>query len=628
MQDFQEVIEDSQLINAMYDDTPKPVEAWFTASSDDIEIYESNVRVDNPEKLALQHICNTSLGFYLFTKFLRMNENSTFAHFLVDCAKYRSAPQSRRKRQAHDICTKYLITNTGMTGATTIGGKFPVSLARNRPLETGPTGKQSVSKSSAEWLVDASATPANALHITGPLVDQVVATVDKNLYDSFSPNLFDELDDAVFSLVVHHENVFKETPLYRKYVNIQIQLTKPVLYSNFQLFRTLGRGGFGLVNGCKKTQSGQLYAMKALCRKRIKLKKASELCLNEKSILQMVHSPFIVCMQYAFTSPKEVYLILDLMVGGDLGFYLHRTGSFSPPEAKYFVARTVLGLKALHDVQVAYRDLKPENILMDSKGRTKISDLGLACVVPKKGLSGTYGTRGYWAPEMLRRDKDGHRLRYGCEVDWWSLGCVAYEFIAGVCPFKTDAARKWNAHAGKDAAGLSSTVANRSSTTNKSTKSTKSKARSELEERIDAAVLEMEPDFSDSRFDENSASLCRALLAKDSSQRLGSGGAQEVMDHPYFHDMNWDDIISEETPPPTQPRRDLNMATQDEIGTFSDAKLAKKVELKEEDLAVFANWDYVRPDALYDEAVRFMLYEEEHGKIVVRDQGGLCCVVS
>ena len=65
MQDFQEVIEDSQLINAMYDDTPKPVEAWFTASSDDIEIYESNMRVNSPEKLTLQYTCNTSLGFYL-----------------------------------------------------------------------------------------------------------------------------------------------------------------------------------------------------------------------------------------------------------------------------------------------------------------------------------------------------------------------------------------------------------------------------------------------------------------------------------------------------------------------------------------------------------------------------------
>ena len=65
MQDFQEVIEDSQLINAMYDDTPKPVEAWFSASLDDLEIYESHLLNYSPEELRLPFICNTSLGFYL-----------------------------------------------------------------------------------------------------------------------------------------------------------------------------------------------------------------------------------------------------------------------------------------------------------------------------------------------------------------------------------------------------------------------------------------------------------------------------------------------------------------------------------------------------------------------------------
>ena len=241
-------------------------------------------------------------------------------------------------------------------------------------------------------------------------------------------------------------------------------------------------------------------------------------------------------------------------------------------------------------------------------------------VPEKRGLSGTYGTRGYWAPEMLRRDKDGHRLRYGCEVDWFSLGCVTYEFLIGCCPFKTDKARKWCAQGGKDAAGHSTMTAgsrsNNSTNTNtsKSTKSTvhKSKARSELEERIDAAVLEMDPDFSDPRFDAHSMSFCQALLAKDPSARLGRQGAEEVMRHPYFANMSWDDVISGEMTPPTQPRRDLNMATQDEIGTFSDAKLARKVEVTDADMSVFAQWAYVRPEALYDEAVRFMIYEEEH----------------
>lgn len=303
-----------------------------------------------------------------FTKYLRMNEAAIFAYFLIDCARYRSAPASKRQRQASEIRSKYLVE--GKNGSD-IGGKFPVSLCRNRPLPSSgtETSQSGTSKSSAtsaatttsdstsEWVVDSSIASANALGLSGPLVDALKTAIEQHMHMPSTapppPSLFDEVDDVVFSLTAHKFDNFKDSPFYQKFVNIRIQLQKPVAYKDFQLFRTLGRGGFGLVNGCKKTQSGQLYAMKALCRKRIKLKKAADLCLNEKSILQLIHSPFIVCLQYAFTTPQDVYLVLDLMVGGDLGFYLHRTtaGAFSAVETKYFVARTVLGLKALHDAR-------------------------------------------------------------------------------------------------------------------------------------------------------------------------------------------------------------------------------------------------------------------------------------
>ena len=53
------------------------------------------------------------------------------------------------------------------------------------------------------------------------------------------------------------------------------------------------------------------------------------------------------------------------------------------------------------------------------------------------------GTRGYWAPEMLRRDIGGKRERYTVTVDWFSFGCVVYEFLYGISPFRTERARKW-----------------------------------------------------------------------------------------------------------------------------------------------------------------------------------------
>ena len=89
-----------------------------------------------------------------------------------------------------------------------------------------------------------------------------------------------------------------------------------------------------------------------------------------------------------------------------------------------------------------YRDLKPENILMDELGRTRISDLGLACKVTTE-LKGTCGTRGYMAPEMLKRDAEGHRLCYDQTVDWFSFGCVVFEFMHGKSPFRSSRAKNF-----------------------------------------------------------------------------------------------------------------------------------------------------------------------------------------
>jgi hypothetical protein len=68
MQDFQEVIEDSQLINAMYDDTPKPVESWFSAPLEEVQQYEERLETECPDERSMSFVCNTSLGFFLVGK--------------------------------------------------------------------------------------------------------------------------------------------------------------------------------------------------------------------------------------------------------------------------------------------------------------------------------------------------------------------------------------------------------------------------------------------------------------------------------------------------------------------------------------------------------------------------------
>ena len=204
---------------------------------------------------------------------------------------------------------------------------------------------------------------------------------------------------------------------------------------------------FSLSAGCKKGTTGALYAMKVMNKKRIKFKKSEKFALNERAALSAVDSPFVVSLKYAFQTKTDLYLILDLMTGGDLGFHLSQKGRFSPRECIYYSASIMMGLQALHDNNYVYRDLKPENCLLSDDGRVRITDLGLATLVTPR-LRGAAGTRGYWAPEMLKRDQNEKRLVYDQRVDWFSFGCIVAEMISGVSPFRTESALQFGlAHA-------------------------------------------------------------------------------------------------------------------------------------------------------------------------------------
>lgn len=149
-------------------------------------------------------------------------------------------------------------------------------------------------------------------------------------------DLFDELDAIVFEyLKDRYFDAFQASPVYIKYHGFMCLAETSLTEEDFSLFRVLGRGGFGLVNGCKKCTSGKLFAMKVMDKRRIKMKKSETLCVNERNILAMVDSPFIVNLKYAFSTKTELFLILDLMTGGDLGFLLHRLGKLEIVHARF-----------------------------------------------------------------------------------------------------------------------------------------------------------------------------------------------------------------------------------------------------------------------------------------------------
>ena len=401
--------------------------------------------------------------------------------------------------------------------------------------------------------------------------------------------LFDTLDFIVYNCL--HDALwddFQKSEEWDTYWQFRWIARQPVQEEDFTLFRVLGRGGFGMVNMCKRAQSGKLFAIKMMNKKRIKMKQNVTLPLKERQHLACIDSPYVVCLKFAFTTQQDVYLVVDLMMGGDMSFHLHRKGHFALGETKYFAARILMGVMALHDKEIIYRDLKPDNILMDSDGYTRISDLGLATNIPRAGLSGPCGTRGYWAPEMLRKDSNGKREKYYKQVDWFSFGCVVYEFLIGCCPFRTSKARNWKLNVVQG--GPRPT-------------------KEEREQAIDLAIKEMEPDFDPGVFrDPVTVQFIQALLHKNPQQRLGCDGGHEVYNHAWFKDLDWEQLAVMK--PPWKPARNINMAPQQEIGVFSDEKESTKVVLTAEDHRRYENWGFVNPDAFEEEVVMYLRYKE------------------
>lgn len=596
MEELQFAVEDVKLMNAMSDE-PRPTQPWRLPPDEEINEYIHGL---DAEALSLHGICGNCLGFYLFRRHLCEQGEKVCASFLMDVALYKKKnSQQNRLDQARKIYSNYL-----KAGAEFQERKAPISLFRN------PNISESSSITSENWakFIEPQNEESEPINFQGSVFKRVLDFMqendsDKHEVEPLKSTFFDELELVVFyRMRDKYFSSFQKSAHYSKYMSFMSMSSAHVKQEDFSLFRVLGRGGFGIVYGCKKCQSGHLYALKVMDRKRIKARRAADLCITERNLMTMLDSPFIVALKYAYETPTEVHLVLDIMTGGDLGYHLRRKGIFNKDESLYYICRTILGIKTLHSYNIIYRDLKPDNILMDSRGRTALSDLGLAVVMPRNGITGACGTRGYWAPEMLQRNEDGSRIRYNLAVDWFSLGCVLYQFMSGVCPF-----RKIGENIIREG--------------------TRNGHQIKKEVAMDQAVVKMHPPYPPELFTDDASDLIQKLLDKNQKTRLGAQGAEEVMAHPYFSEVNWEEFEDDTVKPPCLPRKDLNYATQNEIGAFA-LEDQQGTEILPADREIFDNWSYTRQTAFLEEAVSYMTYEAERGPIQIEASESMCCTIS
>lgn len=208
------------------------------------------------------------------------------------------------------------------------------------------------------------------------------------------------------------------------------KLDRSIKLKDLVKFRILGVGTFGKVWLVSHKRTGKPYALKMLSKREIIGHHQVEGVIREKNIMSSVDHPCVVNLIATFQDERSLYMLIELVQGGELFSVIHTETRDGIPNAnsRFYAACILESLSHLHHRHISYRDLKPENILIDGLGYCVLVDLGFAKIVMDKTYT-LCGTPEYLAPEIIL--SKGHDKG----VDYWAFGVLIYEMLAGRSPF-------------------------------------------------------------------------------------------------------------------------------------------------------------------------------------------------
>ncbi|XP_077426051.1 microtubule-associated serine/threonine-protein kinase 1-like isoform X2 [Vanacampus margaritifer] len=290
---------------------------------------------------------------------------------------------------------------------------------------------------------------------------------------------------------------------------------KPPSEEDFQSIKLISNGAYGAVYLVRHRETRQRFAMKKINKQNLILRNQIQQAFVERDILTFAENPFVVSMFCSFETRKHLCMVLEYVEGGDCATLLKNIGALPLELARMYFAETVLALEYLHNYGIVHRDLKPDNLLITSMGHIKLTDFGLSKMGLMSLTTNLYeghiekdarefldkqvcGTPEYIAPEVILRQG------YGKPVDWWAMGIILYEFLVGCVPFFGDTP----------------------------------------EELFGQVITDnmVWPDGDDA-LPEEAQALISALLQTNPLVRLGTGGAFEVKEHPFFTELDWNSLL-------------------------------------------------------------------------------------
>ena len=256
--------------------------------------------------------------------------------------------------------------------------------------------------------------------------------------------------------------------------------------------------------------------MKEISKVKLIQNKAYEEIIHEQELNAKLNHPFLVGMNFSFQNKDYLYMINDLMPGGDLRYWYIQKKNFSEKECKFIIACVILGLEYLHSNKIIHRDLKPENILFDKKGYVHLADFGIAKKLgdePEERIEDTSGSPGYMSPETIFNQKHSYAS------DFFSLGVVCYEMMMKKRPYN-------------------------------------GKNRQEIKENMAKNFIQIKTNEIPKGWSSEFVDFTNKLLEKNEENRLGYKGINDLKCHPWLKLLNWKNIyLMKEKAPFIPPRK-------------------------------------------------------------------------